>query len=125
MNETGVITFETDRLNVGGAMKSSTGIFTTPETGIYHFVFSGIRGKDAEDTYVELRRGAGENAEKIALAYGDHTLRYGTLSLAATVKLQKGDEISLFNSGKGGGLFDDSNSYTSFTGSLLMDDNIA
>ena len=98
----------------------STGFFIAPKTGIYHFTFSGIRDKDSENTWVELRRNIGRNSEKIATAYGDHSLPYATISFTATIKLQKGDIITLLNSGKGV-LYDDDNLYTTFTGSLLMD----
>jgi len=33
----GAIRFNKERLNMGGAMDISTGVFTVPKTGIYHF----------------------------------------------------------------------------------------
>ena len=35
--ENGVIRFNKERLNIGGAMNISTGVFTAPKTDMYHF----------------------------------------------------------------------------------------
>ncbi len=121
LNIGGVVTFEIEKLNVGGAMEFSTGIFTTPRTGIYHFTFSGIRDKDPEDTYVELYRTVGSQTDKIVVAYADHSATYGALGFTATIRLLKGDIINVVL--KDGGLYDSLVcSYTSFTGSLLMEE---
>lgn len=121
LNYDGVVTFEIEKLNVGGAIEFSTGIFTTPKTGIYHFTFSGIRDKGPEDTYVELHRTTGSQTDKIVVAYADHSASYGALGFTATIRLLKGDIINVVL--KNGGLYDSSVcSYTSFTGSLLMEE---
>jgi len=41
--ENTIMPFDSQLLNVGGAMDLATGIFTVPVDGIYHFEFKGIR----------------------------------------------------------------------------------
>ena len=41
-NTEGVIPFQIEKLNIGGAINTSTGIFTVPKNGVYHFSFSGM-----------------------------------------------------------------------------------
>ncbi len=40
------MTFEIERLNVGGGMNFKSGIFTVPVSGLYHFEFSGLKSDD-------------------------------------------------------------------------------
>ena len=49
-----VIPFELERLNVGGAMNLTTGIFTVPVAGIYHFEFSCLRAGPAPYLTISL-----------------------------------------------------------------------
>jgi len=113
----GIIPFEIETLNVGGSMNLSTGIFTTPKTGIYHFTFTGIKD-NGWNIYVDLRLNF---KRSIVYAYGDQKSPWGTLSFTATIKLRTGDTICMFKNGTGG-LHDSSTPYTSFTGSLLMEE---
>lgn len=103
-------------------MNLSDGIFTTPKTGIYNFVFSGIRDVGAGHTFLYLHRDVGGKLEKIAMAYADKHYNYATLSFTSTIKLKKGEQITLFL--QDGNLYDSEDDYyTSFTGSLLMEGN--
>jgi len=118
----GVVPFDVEILNVGSAMNISNGIFTAPKTGIYHFAFSGIRDTGAGHTFVYLHRDVGGKPEKIALAYADKHYNYATLSFTSTIRLKKGDHVNLFL--QDGNLYDsEDDPYTSFTGSLLMEEN--
>jgi len=118
----GVVPFEIEQLNVGGAMDWSSGSFTTPKSGIYHFALSGIKDSDSGDTYVNLLRKFGDKSEIMAVAYADNSSTWGSLGFTATVRIKKGDIIAL--SIHKGALYDSSyHSYTSFTGSLLMEED--
>ena len=122
----GSISFHIQKLNIGGAIKISTGIFTVPINGVYHFAFSGMMKLGMGKLYVLLRRNINET---IAVAHGDvgaNTTISPMISFTATVRLQKNELIVLYKSNDGGsdGILYDSpyHSYTSFTGSLLTAD---
>lgn len=118
----GVVPFEIEQLNVGGAMELSSGIFTAPKSGIYHFSLSGIKDSNSGDTYVNLLRKFDDKSEIMAVAYADNSSSYGSLGFTATVRIKKADIIAL--SIYKGALYDSSyHSYTSFTGSLLMEED--
>ena len=113
-----VIPFEVERLNEGAAFNLSAGIFTVPVPGIYHFDFSSL--KDPSSTYLHIRLQV--NGSNVGNAYTQQspTGSYDVVSLNASWRLEEGDTVNLYNSGKG---FDDSNyHYTHFTGWLVEED---
>lgn len=60
-----VIQFDKERLNIGGAMDMSTGIFSAPGDGIYQFEFNGIKSLQ-NSLYVFLQ----VNGASIGVAHG-------------------------------------------------------
>lgn len=114
-----VLPFELERLNIGGAMNFTTGTFTAPVSGIYHFAFSG-RKNDKGGIYINLR----VNDEVIGAASSGRHNASVTLSLLSTLRLRTGDRVDLFTFYyEGGMLYDDSIShYTHFSGWLLEED---
>ena len=111
------VQFDIERLNVGGAMDLSSGIFTAPRSGQYFFSFSGhsVNG----NTHAGLYR----NNVIVGDSYG-RTQRT-TLSMESILNLQKGDKITIKISW--GDIYDNASSdygpYTHFTG-MLMEENL-
>ena len=51
---TGIIPFEIERLNIGGAMNLKSGKFTVPRNGTYAFSFTGLAGFSSSSSIVHL-----------------------------------------------------------------------
>ena len=114
-----VIPFDLERLNVGGAMNSATGIFTVPVDGIYHFEFSGLRDiADATSMNIYLN----VNDVSTGICHVSNLPNYfvGLSGISASLKLKIGDQVTLFKSA--GTLNDDWGHYTHFTGWLVEED---
>lgn len=104
-------------LNLGNAMNISSGIFTTPKSGIYSFSVSGLNsyGKGSLRVYMLL------NGIQITNGYvGDGTTSH-MMSIHSTLRLKKDDQISLRLSS---GVLHDHPSYfyTNFVGWLVEED---
>lgn len=117
----GILRFELARLNVGGAMNISTGIFTVPLNGIYHFEFSAVRGASDElAIYLQV------NGARVASSYSQVNTMVGggfvTGVLNASFRLKRGDRVNLFK--EKGLLMDNDFFYTHFTGLLVEEDLI-
>jgi len=116
--------FEKQYLNLGGGMNLASGVFTAPKAGIYAFSFTGLGHKSGSDYagwgYVYLQR----NDEIVAM--GDSYLKgatentKSTVSVHGTLKLYKGDTITIRNNA--GTIFSDEHSQIKFTGSLLEEE---
>lgn len=119
------IPFEIERLNVGGAMKLATGIFTAPVGGIYHFQFSGR--KDSSPGYLEVVLEI--NSERIGYScagkWGSNMNHNFTVlnGINIFLHLKTGDRVNLVKYGPDAALCDASGyPITHFTGSLLEED---
>jgi hypothetical protein len=112
------IIYESDMLSIGGGMDISTGKFTAPVAGIYHFSFSVLKPKSSIDTTVSLQSNGNEVITKSSNP--DKTNKVDSmLAGSVTLKLELGSQVSLYlNSGSIG---DDAGAgpYTTFSGALL------
>jgi len=122
--------FDVEKLNFGGGMNIGSGVFTAPKAGIYAFSFKGtghgsLSGNNQGFAQVALQR----NGATVAM--GDthvDTNSSGvlvpstvvTVSIHATLKLSKGDQITIVLAI--GGIYDDGGYKTHFTGSLLEEE---
>ena len=110
------IPFQLERLNVGGGMNITSGIFTVPKSGIYFFSFNGMKTSTANTLYVDLYH----NSNRITLAFGTGEVGYFTVTLSSTINLKSGDQISLRLIQ--GQLFDNGQHFTNFNGMLLQEE---
>ena len=114
-----VIPYEGVRLNVGGGMNPSSGVFTAPRSGAYLFMFT-ARSYGTSYTHVDLRLNGGQ-----VLARSFHDIgagkNGGSLAIQSAVYLKEGDTIDIFL--ETGSVYDQKqNPYTQFTGVLLQQD---
>ena len=112
-----VIPWQSARLNVGNAMNLTTGVFTAPHNGVYHFAFTAIKDNQYNfDTHIYLRL----NGEIVGSAFATVQI-FSTSALHSTLQLNKGDRIDLWL--MRGGLFDDSTyHHTLFSGWMDEED---
>jgi C1q-related factor len=114
------IPFEIERLNVGGGMNITSGIFTAPKSGIYFFSFTGLKSFPANELDVDFFH----NSNLITRAFGANIAGSLTATLSSTLSLKSGDQISLRLGG--GQLNDDSDHYhTNFNGLLLQEEMLS
>ena len=124
------ITFDTARLNNGGAMNLTSGIFTAPRTGTYFFSFIAIAVFPTSSSVIQGATvalhlngnpiGYGE-AEDVNTTYGQND----QLALHSTLYLQAGDKAWIQIDGlQGSGvhLYNDLRRFTHFNGWLLEED---
>jgi len=116
---TGVIPFELNRLNEGEAMDLTTGIFTVPVPGIYHFEFSALKEKSTPTLAVYLQVNGENTGQAFSSTYGANST-WESLSLTASFRLKAKDRVNLFTDE--GRVRDNDCHATHFTGWLVEED---
>ena len=124
------IPFEIEKLNIGGAMNLSSGIFTAPRPGTYFFSFIGAAWFSPSSTYLApLGVGLFLNGDQVGLGYVQEqntatSYQWHPFSVQSTLHLKAGDEISLqITLSDAKSLLNDSgNHHNHFTGWLVKED---
>lgn len=90
-----VIPFEYARLNTGNSFDLTSGIFTAPVSGIYHFDF--YAQKDTDSPYLSIfLQVNGESVARTFLGSGS-TGMFDTAFLTASLRLRVNDKVTLYN----------------------------
>ncbi|XP_034722204.1 complement C1q-like protein 4 isoform X2 [Etheostoma cragini] len=108
--------FKNVQTNIGNAYSSTTGVFTAPVKGAYHFDWT-------TGAYGDGRHGSGawllKNSQKVFMAFEDQKDGFMTTSKGVTLLLEAGDVVSVLLLASGLA-FDDYNHHTTFSGHLLF-----
>ena len=100
----GTLVFETEDFDIGGNYNTSTGIFTAPINGVYHFMFRGITASNTSGAANTDTEGPlGDFYKNGAIAEGTRFYHYiqGITNFHATLigntlqQLSSGDEIKV------------------------------
>lgn len=91
--DNGVITFNVERVNVGGAMKMASGVFTAPVNGTYHFDFAVIID-GTSDFLVIILQVNGIDCDRVHANTGKIA---AAASLTASLRLKVRDRLVLNN----------------------------
>ena len=111
----GRIPFQKEILNVGGAMNLSTGFFTVPVNGVYHFEFAAL--KDVSNN-LESHAHLIVNGKEVATSYAkEGEFFIGHSGISASLLLKAGDTVGIEQTD--GGFADWHHRYTHFTGRLV------
>ncbi|XP_057381112.2 uncharacterized protein LOC132087719 [Daphnia carinata] len=121
------IPFVIERINVGKAMDEWSGKFTTPQTGTYSFIFSGLAKVSTSSSPLRLGLNLQLNGSEMTagrVEVVDYVVvsdKLISLTLQATLKLESGDRVwlEIFSLSTGVALYNDGAHFTCFNGSLL------
>ena len=128
------ISFEVEKVNTGNAMDMTTGIFTTPKSGIYHFTFSGLVQFESDSSSGDLELRLYLNGDRIVSSYSTKSSswssvtsesKFNQINLQLSLKLQEFDRIwlEIHSHGAGVSLYDAVDwHHTHFTGLLVEED---
>jgi len=114
-----VIPFDLARLNEGNAFNLTSGIFTVPVPGIYHFDLSASKSRYVTNLEIHLQ----VNGGSVGMAYTNQLAKdsHDVISLSASLRLAKGDRVNLLL--RGGTLADRiDDRWTHFTGWLVEEE---
>ena len=114
------IPFEVERLNIGGAMNLTTGVFTVPVSGVYHFSFTTRSNSDRPSPEVNDTNRIVLRVNNVEVAISLAPSRLYNMPIIATLKLNAGDRVDTVLIS--GSVFDNGNHYTQFSGILLERD---
>jgi len=116
--------FEKEFLNLGGGMNLASGVFTAPKAGIYAFTFKGIGAASGLDVagygILSLQRNSVGVALGVSIIKGATEGTLSTLSVHATLKLNKGDAITIRL--EEGAIHSGGGNDSHFTGSLIEEE---
>lgn len=79
-------------LNVGGGMNRSTGVFTAPKPGFYHFDFVGVKPDVMGELIINLR----VNGLSIGEFFSTTLPVSVPVAIHSTLKLKRGDRVDIF-----------------------------
>jgi len=118
----GVIRFNKERLNIGGAMNISTGVFTAPKSAIYHFsVAIQKEGYSLDPMWIYFR----VNGNKIGMSAVGAAVPGAPATLHPILKLKKGDRVDLWKDNSYGTLeYRSGDLIHHFSGWLLQEEDI-
>lgn len=88
------IPFQVEHLNMGRAMNLSTGVFTVPVDGIYHFDLSAVKDASVPELEIHLQ----VNGAALARADMNHLSKgsYDSVSFTASFQLKQNDRVNLY-----------------------------
>ncbi|XP_077997915.1 uncharacterized protein LOC144451031 [Glandiceps talaboti] len=117
-----VIVYDKVYSNDGNGYNTSTGKFTCPVSGMYYFMFSGMRVQNAHELLACLIK----NTEQLPCIWVDDegTREHGAASTSVIIDLQQGDEIWV-RLDSHNALYSDAEEYNTFTGYLFNHTNTA
>ena len=93
--ELGVLTFEIEVVNIGGAMNGRTGYFVAPRSGTYFFIFSAMMYFEKEQYSSCAILLEGLEKGDILANFGSRNRTHSSASLHATSYLKAGAQVYL------------------------------